>query len=407
MLVYIGIDWSSTHHDVCFMNEKGSIISQITVPHSDKGIALIHAECCKLATEDTQFIFGIETSHTIVLDYLIGYGYRDIYILPPAMVKSSRGRFGAARSCTDKSDAHLNADLLRTDRARLHPWQPDSLQTQKIRAHVGLTHYLTQNITRTSNRLNAVLMRYYPQATKVFSSLRNSIAIEFILHFPSPYQAQSLSFQEFSDFVRSHHYSHSSKIPACYARLQESFPGTSSNMIDVYQQEAVILTTQLKALICNKKSLMKSIANEFCQHPDAFIFNSLPGAGDFLAPALLSKFGDDRSRYPSRESIQAVAGTCPVTRASGRRKKVLFRRACDSDFRTYSQQWAMESLKQSSWANAYFNSVRPRCHSVSHAYRCLANRWLAIAWRLWQDRVEYDENYHLHQRSLKAKAIPV
>jgi hypothetical protein len=31
----------------------------------------------------------------------------------------------------------------------------------------------------------------------------------------------------------------------------------------------------------------------FDQHPDAFIFKSLPGTGDLLAPGLLVKFGDE------------------------------------------------------------------------------------------------------------------
>jgi hypothetical protein len=38
-----------------------------------------------------------------------------------------------------------------------------------------------------------------------------------------------------------------------------------------------------------------------------------------------------------------------------------------------------------------------RGHSKSHAYRCLANRWLGIIWKLWQSRELYDETYHLQQ----------
>jgi len=36
-------------------------------------------------------------------------------------------------------------------------------------------------------------------------------------------------------------------------------------------------------------------------------------------------------------------------------------------------------------------------HSKSHAYRCLANRWLGIIWKLWQTGQVYDEAYHLQQ----------
>jgi len=37
------------------------------------------------------------------------------------------------------------------------------------------------------------------------------------------------------------------------------------------------------------------------------------------------------------------------------------------------------------------------------AFRRLANRWLAIAWKLWQSRQPYDEAYHLQQRAQRSK----
>ena len=61
----------------------------------------------------------------------------------------------------------------------------------------------------------------------------------------------------------------------------------------------------------------------------------------------------------------------------------------------------MHSLEQSVWANTYFEQMRPQCDSQSHAYRCLANRWLAIAWKCWQTHQPYEEAYHLKQRATR------
>ena len=96
--------------------------------------------------------------------------YDQVYIIPPSITKSNRGRFGSSRKRTDKSDAILLADILRTDRGRLQPWHPDSLLTRQIRAKVSLCTFVTRNIVRTSNRLRAILLRYYPAALSVFSS---------------------------------------------------------------------------------------------------------------------------------------------------------------------------------------------------------------------------------------------
>jgi len=54
-------------------------------------------------------------------------------------------------------------------------------------------------------------------------------------------------------------------------------------------------------------------------------------------------------------------------------------------------------VPQSAWAAAYYSAALARGLSENHAYRCLANRWLGIIWKLWQSRQLYDEAYHLQQ----------
>src|SRR5213083_2024057 len=45
----------------------------------------------------------------------------------------------------------------------------------------------------------------------------------------------------------------------------------------------------------------------FLTHPDHAIFESLPRAGQRLAPRLLAEIGDDRGRYQDASSLQALA----------------------------------------------------------------------------------------------------
>jgi transposase len=159
----------------------------------------------------------------------------------------------------------------------------------------------------------------------------------------------------------------------------------------------------LLALDDAKKTALRELGVLFRQHPDHAIFDSLPGAGDLLAPALLAKFGDDRRRFPSAASVQSLAGTCPVTKSSGKWRTVRFRHACDREFRQISVQWARCSLRRSVWANAYYERVRAHSRSQSHAFRCLANRWLAFAWKLWQSGEPCDEAYHLRRRATRSR----
>jgi len=251
--------------------------------------------------------------------------------------------------------------------------------------------------------LREALWRYYPNATKVFSALDLAISLEFICSFPTPRIAAALTFEEFRAFAKAHHYPRPPKLAACYARLQQPQPEAQESIILAYQSAAVRLARLALHQVQDKTATLQAIQELFVQHPDYPVFSSLPGVGKFLAPALLSKFGDDRQRFPTAQVLQSVAGTCPVTKSSGKYKSITFRRACDHEFRTVVQLWAKSSLDSSVWANTYFQTVRPHCSSLSDAYRRLGNRWLEIAWRLWQDRVPYDEERHLHQHTLRIR----
>jgi transposase len=403
MEVYIGIDWSENKYDICFMNQAGAKIAELMIPASTDGFLRMDARRRSLGVPAEACLVGLETAHNLMIDFLWAYAYQRVYVVPPSLTKANRGRQGQSGARTDPSDAWLIADILRTDHRRLAPWYPDSLLTRQMRAKVSLILHLTRQTTRLSNRLRAVLLRYYPAATRVFSSLQTQIALHFIEAYPTPHAADALTWTEFQAFAQQQGYRRPKKLPACFARLQGDFPQASPETVLVYQDEAVQLAQLLLTTVWAKNEAMRALHSLFQQHPDQAIFASLPGAGDLLAPALLAKFGDDRQRFPAPTSVQALAGTCPVTEKSGKRTWVHFRRACDREFRHIAQQWAIRSLDESVWANTYWNTVRPHCQSDSHAYRCLANRWLAIAWKLWQSRTPYDEDYHLQQRAKHSK----
>jgi transposase len=268
---------------------------------------------------------------------------------------------------------------------------------------IGFVGFLTRRIVALTNRQRTLLLRYYPAAAELFSALNIPIAQHFIRAFSSPQEASRLDLEQFQAFARQHRYTQYRKLPAILAKLHQPYPQADPGIILACQQEAQVLAAILLEMIASKKTMLREIKALFAQHPDREIFASLPGTGEYLQPALLAKFGEDRNRFPSASRVQALAGTCPVTISSGKRKQVRFRKSCDREFRHIVQQWARSSLRDSVWANAYYARIRPHCDSESHAYRCLANRWLAVLWRLWQDRKPYDEAYHLKQRALRSQ----
>jgi transposase len=182
-----------------------------------------------------------------------------------------------------------------------------------------------------------------------------------------------------------------------YAHLSRPCLEPDPVIVLAYQPEIAFLAQLLLRLVLQKTAAIRQVQQHFNQHPDAHLFDSLPGAGELLAPKLLIMFGDHRQRFPTPETIQCLAGTCPVTDQSGKKRRVYFRHACNRDYRHAVQQFAKSSTMQAPWAASYFSQALARGMSNSHAYRCLANRWLVIIWKLWQTRQPYDEEYHLKQ----------
>jgi transposase len=407
MLLYLGIDWSKDKHDLAFVNAAGAQVAQRTIAHSQTGFQELASMCRQLHVTPAQCAVGIETKHNLLVDFLWSYGYSQVYVIPPSLVKGCRSRYSSSGAHTDASDAYMLADIVRTDGGRLSLWRPDQLLTQQLRATVTEVHKLTRLSVRLANQLQALLALYYPGLLALFPNLQAQTALAFLARYPTPATAAQVTPAEFAAFLASQHYAQRRRALAHLVELQQPALVAGADSVAVYAASAQRQAQVLHTVVQTKVTAQKQLATLFAQHPDQAIFASLPGTGAFLAPALLAKFGDDRTRFPTAAAVQALAGTCPVTEQSGKHRSVHFRHACDHDFRTYAQQWAIASVTatQAPFACAYYASLRRRGLDENHAYRALANRWLAIAWRLWRTQQTYDEACHLRHRAQRSQPV--
>jgi transposase len=346
---------------------------------------------------------GLETAHSLLIDFLVDHGYPHLYVLPPGQVHANQSRFTQSKAKDDPHDARLIADILRTDQGRHRPWHPDRPLTRQIQVQVRYVLYLSRMIRRQTNHLRAALLRYYPMAVDLFSKLDSPIALAFLQAYPTPQQALQLSPEDFQTFLRQHRYPQTGRWSTLYERLHAAYPQARPDTLALYQAQVPQLAEQLGLFVRQKRQALAHLQDLFVQHPDGFIYTSLPGAGEFLAPGLLAELGDDRGRYPSLQVLQAIAGTCPITQRSGKHRVIRFRRACDRQFRYIVTLWAGMALKRAPWAQTYYDQLVRRGIPHTDAIRRVANRFLAILWKLWQTRTPYQESVHLQQRLARAK----
>jgi hypothetical protein len=97
MPVYIGIDWSQTKHDICILNEAGAPLARLVVAHSPAGFQKLDAQRQPLGLAASECLVGIETAHNLLIDFLWGHGYEQVFVISPnpAEPEPNRNRLAA------------------------------------------------------------------------------------------------------------------------------------------------------------------------------------------------------------------------------------------------------------------------------------------------------------------------
>jgi transposase len=398
-MLSIGIDWADEKHDVCIRDlEDRRILAEFTITHDAKGVKQIDQMVADVGFGLTDCLVAVETRHGLLVGYLLQKGYT-VYALSPVVVKRYRQRASAAR--TDQTDAATLADILCLDRDEYSPIPADSPLAQQIGLTSRHRQKLVQEQTRLKNQLTACLKNYYPAALGLFSGLERGITGAFLRAYPNAERAHQASLAELEAFFREQGYTCKRRIPEIHARLQAEAIPVAKWLAETQQQYMLVLVDLLGTVTRAIQEHEQILSRLLDEHEDSFIFRSLPNAGDVMAAWLLGEIGDCRDKFQDASAMQALAGTCPVTIASGKRRVVQFRVGCCKPFRNATQQLARLSSigpKASPWARGYVSDQLARGHSGSRALRALANRWLAIIFRLWKHRVAYDERVHLRSR---------
>ena len=114
-MLLVGIDWAERHHDVCVMAADGSVLARERITEGVAGVARLHELIAGHASDPAEVVVGIETDRGLLVAALLAAGYQ-VYAVNPRVVSHYRGRHGSSRAKSDRGDAKVLADLVRTDR---------------------------------------------------------------------------------------------------------------------------------------------------------------------------------------------------------------------------------------------------------------------------------------------------
>lgn len=391
---WAGVDWSDDHHWVHVVDDRGETKMAFPVEHTD--VELVEM-CRRLRAVANLGGIAIETTRHVLVRALLDAGL-SVYPINPKMAHAWIKGESVAGAKSDPTDTGALARGLAQHHARLRPLGLDDDATRTLRFLCRDEMALIAQQTALVNQLQSVLKEYYPLAISWFADWTTLTAWDFVVTFPRPEDLRTARRQKVVGFLRRHRLGLSPLWRDRIDRERKTSAWPSDPVLsDARSDYAVALVKMLQTLREQLKAYRKRIETLFAQHPDAALFRSLPGAGPKLAPRLLVAFGSDRERYESARSLQQLGGCVPVTRQSGKRRHVAFRRACQKFFRTTLHQFADCSRSYCVWAEAAYQNARHAGHSHGHALRILASKWLKIIYRMWVTHTAYDDAYYLAQ----------
>jgi transposase len=119
------VDWGERHHDLCLLDQDGSVLATRRITDGLAGAGELHALVAAHAQDPAQVAVGIETDRGLLVGALVAAGYQ-VYAVNPQAVSHYRSRYGSSRAKSDRGDAKVLADLVRTDRHNHRPVAGDS-----------------------------------------------------------------------------------------------------------------------------------------------------------------------------------------------------------------------------------------------------------------------------------------
>lgn len=397
MEAFCGIDWADDHHDVAVIDSDGQVLAHRQISDDHTGLQELlemlgeYGDCC-----DQPVPVAIETSHGLLVAAL--RATRPVYPINPLAAAHYRTRTALSGKKSDRADAVMLANILRTDRHEHRPLPEDSEQVQALAVLARAQQEAVWDRTDVHNKLRALLKEFYPAILGVVAGQRGGLlrpeVRTLLIAASTPSAGARLGLRSITVALRRagrerHLEQHATRIQAVLrAPALRQLPAVETAM----GQQLLGLLRRL-ALACHTaEQLADALATAFAAHPAAEVLRSFPGLGELTAARVLAEVGDDPTRFRDARALKAYAGASPITRSSGRSHAVLARRVKNQRLAATGYHWAFSALTRSPGARQHYDRRRAAGDRHAAAQRNLFNRLLGCLHHCLTTGTRYDEN---------------
>ncbi len=406
-MLFLGNDWAEVHHDIELQDDQGRVLARRRLPEGVAGLAQLHAVIADHLGEDDEpgaVLVGIETDRGPWVQALIATGYT-VYAINPMQVSRYRERHATSGAKSDPGDAHVLAEIVRTDRAHHRPTAGDSEQASVVKTLARTHQSMIWTRQRQTNQLRSMLREFYPAALVAFGEdLAGRDALAVLAIAATPAAGRALSRPKIATALRRA--GRQRNIDTRAAQILEALRGDQLGLSDALTSAYGVSVRSIVAVIATMAAqiaiLEAEVSQCFGQHPDVEIITSQPGLGVVLGARVLAEFGDDKTRFADAKARRNYAGTSPVTKASGTRRVVLARFTRNRRLADALHQQAFAALTGSPGARAFYDTHRARGATHHQALRALSNRLVGILDGCLRHHSTYDEHIAWAHRTAAA-----
>lgn len=391
LAAWVGLDWADQEHEISLYDVATGEIESYSLKHRPE---VLQAWLGKLRSRyvGRRVAIVLEQSRGAILYALMNHDFVVLYPVNPQSLASYRKAFYPSGGKDDPVDAELLMEMVRKHPKRFRPWLPEDEETRSLRLLVEGRRKLVNQQTRLTNQITSHLKNYYPQALDLVGEINSLQACEFLRRWPTLEKLKMVRPATLKKFYMSWGRPKRETIEQRVEAVAAAIPLTRDAAVVLAGSMMVkALIHQLAPLIESIEQFDDEIKQLFAKHPDRFLFESLPGAGQVLAPRLLAAFGADRDRFETAAEVQNLSGIAPVIERSGKQYWVHWRWNCPKFLRQTFHEFAAQTVISCDWAKAFYDRMREKGKGHHAAIRALAFKWIRIIFRCWKSRIPYQE----------------
>ncbi|MFJ4668950.1 IS110 family RNA-guided transposase [Kitasatospora purpeofusca] len=382
-----GIDWSTLQNDLAVVDRHGRTIANARFEATPAGIKAVLQTLAGLRNGHSHsrraVPIAIEAANGLLVSALRHHG-QTVVPIAPSTVARYRGRLNPGHTKSDRGDASLLANILRTDGAAHRPLHSNSDLADAI-GILTRTHLRTQRTRHYLNlQLRSRLRAVHPAALTAWAALPNNLlrpeARQVLALAPTSRGAARL--RKYAIRAALERGGRFRLLDAEAERLHSLFQEPVLLNTPAVEDALGIDVRTTVGLLDETCTALDALAEEidarFLEHPQCGIYLSMPGVGPLTGARLLGEIGDDPGRFATGKGLAAYAGARPFTWESGSSRTVLHRRvAANKHLAAYCHRWAFATLTQSSECRAHYDRRREGGERHNAALRNLSARLLS------------------------------